>query len=270
MIAQLAALTASLPSSIVRAARRVVDVATAEFQPHRHGPSRVLSLRRRGRHVPALLPPGASDPRAYYCTRDGRKPALEAAGQAPHPMSGGRGPQGPLGALDLPDASTNPTNTIRDHMPLIIIQANVSGQENPHVTFSERAAAANLESLHYRTQLIERLSWATADAEALESDVAAGAGNSPIASRRSARDRPPTRRAGHARHLLTALALVIVAALSLTPVALARPGRGQTSSHHEPADHETTEIGLPWCDITDQTSSRPETGTNHRPPGDTS
>ena len=83
-------------------------------------------------------------------------------------------------------------------MPLIIIQANASGQENPHVTFSERVAAANLESLHYRTQLIERLSWATADAEALESDVAAGAGNSPIASRRSARDRPPTRRAGHA------------------------------------------------------------------------
>jgi hypothetical protein len=152
-------------------------------------------------------------------------------------------------------------------MPLIIIQANVSGHESPHVTFSERVAAANLESLHYRTQLIERLSWATADAEALESDVAAGAGNSPIASRRSARDRPPTRRAGHARQLLTALALVIVAALSLTPVALARPGRGHTSSHHQPADHETTEIALRWYDITDQTiaaAAYPEPVTQSR------
>jgi hypothetical protein len=39
-------------------------------------------------------------------------------------------------------------------------------------TLSERIVAANLDSGHYVAQLIERLSWATADAEALESPAA--------------------------------------------------------------------------------------------------
>jgi hypothetical protein len=58
-----------------------------------------------------------------------------------------------------------------------ILDVAVRGGLATHAATDERAAAANLESLHYRTQLIERLSWATADAEALKSDVAAGAGN---------------------------------------------------------------------------------------------
>jgi hypothetical protein len=39
-------------------------------------------------------------------------------------------------------------------------------------TLSERIVAENLDSEHYRTQLLERLNWATADAEALESPSA--------------------------------------------------------------------------------------------------
>ena len=39
-------------------------------------------------------------------------------------------------------------------------------------TLSEHIVAENLASDHYVTQLLERLSWATADAEALESQSA--------------------------------------------------------------------------------------------------
>jgi hypothetical protein len=51
-------------------------------------------------------------------------------------------------------------------MPRIIVQAN--DDDRPEVIFSERIVAANLESDHYASQLLERLSWATSDAEALE------------------------------------------------------------------------------------------------------
>lgn len=49
---------------------------------------------------------------------------------------------------------------------------------------SERIAAANLESDHYTIQLIERLVWATSDAEAFEAQ--------PAPSTRASR-RPPSR-----------------------------------------------------------------------------
>lgn len=39
-------------------------------------------------------------------------------------------------------------------------------------TLSERIGAENLNSEHYTTQLLERVRWATADAEALESPPA--------------------------------------------------------------------------------------------------
>jgi hypothetical protein len=50
-------------------------------------------------------------------------------------------------------------------MPRIVIQVG----ESDRVTLSERVIAANLDSEHYVAQLIERIAWATADAERLES-----------------------------------------------------------------------------------------------------
>jgi hypothetical protein len=54
-------------------------------------------------------------------------------------------------------------------MPRIIIKADPPGGENSDLTLSEHVIAANLSDPHYRTQLMERLTWATSDAEALES-----------------------------------------------------------------------------------------------------
>jgi hypothetical protein len=54
-------------------------------------------------------------------------------------------------------------------MPRIIVQANPPSGERADITLSERVAAANLDAPHYSAQLLERLAWATADAEALES-----------------------------------------------------------------------------------------------------
>jgi hypothetical protein len=54
-------------------------------------------------------------------------------------------------------------------MPWIIIQAIPPGGERADTTLSERVAAANLDTPHYSAQLLARLTWATADAEALES-----------------------------------------------------------------------------------------------------
>ncbi|MGO9820061.1 MAG: hypothetical protein ACLPTJ_05330 [Solirubrobacteraceae bacterium] len=67
-------------------------------------------------------------------------------------------------------------------MPRIIIQTDVLYGENPGVTLSERVVAANLQSPHYATHLIQRLSWATADAEAIEAPPAAGSNRAPADS----------------------------------------------------------------------------------------
>jgi hypothetical protein len=53
-------------------------------------------------------------------------------------------------------------------MPQIIIQAESPGDEATEVTLTERVVAANFESPHYAAQLIQRLGWATADAEDIE------------------------------------------------------------------------------------------------------
>jgi hypothetical protein len=63
-------------------------------------------------------------------------------------------------------------------MPRIIVETH-PGAQPIEVTLSERIVAANLGSAHYRAQLIERLAWATADAEKLETQ-AAGADNASI------------------------------------------------------------------------------------------
>jgi hypothetical protein len=54
-------------------------------------------------------------------------------------------------------------------MARIVVQALHSDGEPRRWTLSERIVTENLDSDHYATQLIERLSWATAEAEALES-----------------------------------------------------------------------------------------------------
>ena len=66
-------------------------------------------------------------------------------------------------------------------------------------TLSERIVAEHLESDHYAGQLLERLSWATADAEALESDElnADLAEDAPrVQLRTRTRGDKPTRRSG--------------------------------------------------------------------------
>jgi len=52
-------------------------------------------------------------------------------------------------------------------MLTITIRANQSGGSSRE-TFSERVGAAHLRDKHYTAQLIERLIWATIDAESLE------------------------------------------------------------------------------------------------------
>jgi len=64
-------------------------------------------------------------------------------------------------------------------MAKIIIQTDGPADQDADVTLSERVVAANLESVHYTTQLIERVTWATADAEAIEHPVGAGQAEQP-------------------------------------------------------------------------------------------
>jgi hypothetical protein len=53
-------------------------------------------------------------------------------------------------------------------MPRITIHVSRLTGEDEYLIFSERVSAANLASEHYTAQLVERLAWATADAEAIE------------------------------------------------------------------------------------------------------
>ena len=53
-------------------------------------------------------------------------------------------------------------------MPRIVIQADQSDRYSAVVTLSERIISAHLQDCHYVAQLIERLGWATADAESFE------------------------------------------------------------------------------------------------------
>ena len=57
-------------------------------------------------------------------------------------------------------------------MPKITLLVERSDQPG-QMTLSERVVAAHLNDEHYAAQLLERLTWAAADAEALESEAAA-------------------------------------------------------------------------------------------------
>jgi hypothetical protein len=76
-------------------------------------------------------------------------------------------------------------------MPKIIVQADQPSAPG-HTTLSERIAAAHLFDDHYAAQLIERLTWAAADAEALEAQAPAAEA---IAHRAPSRQRGPQARA---------------------------------------------------------------------------
>ena len=58
-------------------------------------------------------------------------------------------------------------------MPKIIVRADIPGGDTDLVTLTERIVAANFLSRHYTTQFVERICWATAHAEALESEARA-------------------------------------------------------------------------------------------------
>jgi hypothetical protein len=75
-------------------------------------------------------------------------------------------------------------------MPRIIIQVSRPPSEHGRVTFSERVTAANLDSEHYTQHLIERIAWAIADAEEIET--------SPLSAKRDRAFSTParTRQAG--------------------------------------------------------------------------
>jgi hypothetical protein len=73
-------------------------------------------------------------------------------------------------------------------MPKITVQAD---HPNAQMTLSERIAAAHLLDHHYAAQLIERVTWAAADAERIEAHA--------LAAEKIDR-RPPSREQGpHAR-----------------------------------------------------------------------
>ena len=55
-------------------------------------------------------------------------------------------------------------------MARIVVQAVHADGELRRWTLSERIVAKNLDSDHYVAQLLERLTWAAADAEALSRD----------------------------------------------------------------------------------------------------
>jgi hypothetical protein len=59
-------------------------------------------------------------------------------------------------------------------MPKIIVEANPARDTDGERTFSERVVTQNLRSGHYNSQLLERLKWAVADAEAAEAEAGPG------------------------------------------------------------------------------------------------
>jgi hypothetical protein len=74
-------------------------------------------------------------------------------------------------------------------MARIVVQAVHSNGEPRRWTLSERIVPENLDSDHYVTHLIQRLRWATADAQAEESRSAERANGAPR-PRETQRPRP--------------------------------------------------------------------------------
>jgi len=65
-------------------------------------------------------------------------------------------------------------------MPKIIVRADISGGDAELVTLTEHIVAANFLSRHHTTQFVERICWAIAHAEALESEARAPGSNAKL------------------------------------------------------------------------------------------
>jgi hypothetical protein len=142
-------------------------------------------------------------------------------------------------------------------MPQIIIQTNPHSDESAELTFSERVVAANLDSPRYAAQLIQRLAWATADAEAIESQP----------RRRPAEDYRSASQAKPARLVTSALVLVIATTLALSSVAVAHARQGHHGSRSSSAGQGAAGVAVQWYDITNQTiaaAAYPEPVTESR------
>ena len=156
-------------------------------------------------------------------------------------------------------------------MPRIIIQTDVPGDGRPEVTLSERVLAANLEHPHYAAHQLERLQWAAADAEAIESAARTrepdgeAVVHEPVARHTAVQTRRSARRARPARVVTSALMLVIASLLSLVSVSSAHP-RHRVSGHHHAAQ-AASGVAVQWYDITNQTiaaAAYPEPVTQSR------
>jgi hypothetical protein len=143
-------------------------------------------------------------------------------------------------------------------MPQVIIRANTTRGEAAEITLQERVVAANFESPHYTEQLIQRLGWATADAEDIESGRRPG-------SRPPRADRPtrPSRR----RLIPTAVGVVMATVLLLASSAAAHPRRAHHVHRHAGNGLSAAVVALDWYDITNQTinaAAYPEPVTQSR------
>jgi hypothetical protein len=78
-------------------------------------------------------------------------------------------------------------------MPKITVQSDRAG-ERAEMTLSERIVAAHLDDGHYAAQLLERLAWAAADAEALEAQTAAATLRGPRLGHEGSRQMPDPRK----------------------------------------------------------------------------
>jgi len=158
-------------------------------------------------------------------------------------------------------------------MPKLIVQTNLSAGDRADVTLSERIVGGNLASPHYTAQLIERVAWAIADAEEIESRANTNPADRVRTTRPSGRRRRATeeRRAENAarraRLAASALVVLITAVLSLAPAALADSWRATHGLRGQLAHGVAAGVALDWYDITDQTvaaAAYPERVTQSR------
>lgn len=134
-------------------------------------------------------------------------------------------------------------------MPRIIVQTHTIAGDHAATTLNERIAATNLESGHYRAQLMDRLSWATADAERLEGDRLGQLSGEPVepAASQGPSRQPGRRRPGAARSLATSA--IVAAALSLIAALPAQAARLDDDSSPASAIAPAG-VALQWYDIT--------------------
>jgi hypothetical protein len=144
-------------------------------------------------------------------------------------------------------------------MPHVIIQANHPGGQGAETTLRERVVAANLESHHFTTQLIERLVWATSDAEEIEARRPLEAEPEP--------ESPPAARPHRGRIVAMAATVLMATVLSLGSSAIARTWRADRPVRGALTESSDSAVVLNWYDIAAQTvaaAAYPEPVTQSR------